>query len=371
MKPSQLVTFSRPVRVLAIGDPYMPVGSFAEALASLGAAVEVTQMQISRTDAQPPLTPSEHQLREYAGDPAEVARAAAGHEVLVLHGAPVSAEVLDTPGLRLVCCARGGPVNVDVAAATERGIPVASTPGKNAEAVAELTIAFALMLIRGVPRASRYIADGGRLADSAFEGREYFGQEAPQTTLGLVGLGHVGRQVASRAVALGFTVVAHDPVPPVTVPDGVALVSFDALLDGADIVSVHARATADNRHFFGAKEFARMKQGARFINTARESLVDEAELASAVRRGHIAGAALDVVERPAGDARHPLLDLPEVLITPHIGGATQETLQRGARQAAAAIAATLAGQRPAGVVNPEVFDRNADSDVAVAAGGGS
>jgi D-3-phosphoglycerate dehydrogenase / 2-oxoglutarate reductase len=114
-----------------------------------------------------------------------------------------------------------------------------------------------------------------------------------------------------------------------------------------------------------------MKPGARFINTARESLVDEAELASAVRRGHIAGAALDVVERPAGDGRHPLLDLPEVLITPHIGGATQETLQRGARQAAAAIAATLAGQRPAGVVNPEVFDRNADSDVAVAAGGGS
>ena len=159
-----------PVRVLAIGDPYMPVGSFAEALASLGEAVTVTQMQISRTDAEPPRTPSEHRLREYAGDPAEVARAAAGHEVLVLHGAPVSAEVLDTPGLRLVCCARGGPVNVDVAAATERGIPVASTPGKNAEAVAELTIAFALMLIRGVPRASRYIAGGGRLAESRVRG---------------------------------------------------------------------------------------------------------------------------------------------------------------------------------------------------------
>ena len=120
------------LRVLAIGDPYMPVTCFAEALAGLGEAVTVTQMQISRTDAEPPRTESERRLREYAGDPAEVARAVAGHDVVVVHGAPVSAEALDVPGLRLVCCARGGPVNVDVAAATERGIPVANTPGKNA-----------------------------------------------------------------------------------------------------------------------------------------------------------------------------------------------------------------------------------------------
>jgi D-3-phosphoglycerate dehydrogenase / 2-oxoglutarate reductase len=349
----------QPVRVLAIGDPYMPVGSFTDALASLGAAVTVTQLQISRTDAEPPRTASDRRLREYAGDPAEVARAAAGHEVLVLHGAPVSAEVLDTPGLRLVCCARGGPVNVDVAAATERGIPVVTTPGKNAEAVAELTIAFALMLIRGVPRASRYIIDGGPLAESAFEGREFFGREARGITLGLVGLGHVGRQVASRAAALSFTVIAHDPIPPAIVPDGVGLLSFDSLLAESDIVSVHARATAENRHFFGAKEFGRMKPGASFINTARESLVDEAELADALRRGHLAGAALDVLEQPGG-GRHPLLDLPGVLITPHIGGATRETLARGASQVADAIADVLAGRRPAAVVNPEVFDRETD-----------
>ena len=168
------------MRVLAIGDPYMPVGQLRRGPREPRRSGDVTQMQISRTDAEPPPgPPSEHRLREYAGDPAEVARAVAGHEVLVVHGAPVSAEALDTPGLRLVCCARGGPVNVDVAAATERGIPVATTPGKNAEAVAELTIAFALMLIRGVPRASRYIAGGGTLAESAFEGREFFGREAP------------------------------------------------------------------------------------------------------------------------------------------------------------------------------------------------
>lgn len=345
------------MRVLAIGDPYMPVSCFAEALASLGEAAAVTQMQIDRTDAEPPRTASEARLREYAGDPAQVARAAAGHDVLVVHGAPVSAEVLDTPGLRLVCCARGGPVNVDVAAATDRGIPVANTPGKNAEAVAELTIAFALMLIRGAPRANRYILDGGRLAESAFEGREFFGREAPATTLGLVGMGHVGRHVATRALALGFSVMAHDPVVPAALPDDVTLVSLDQLLAESDIVSVHARATPENRHLFGASAFARMRPGSCFINTARESLVDETELAGALRRGHLAGAALDIVERPGDGTRHPLLGHPGVFITPHIGGATQETLRRGARQAATAIADTLAGRRPAAIVNPEVFDR--------------
>jgi D-3-phosphoglycerate dehydrogenase / 2-oxoglutarate reductase len=350
------------VRVLAVGDPFMPVTSFAEALAGLGDAVTVTELQIATTGAEPARTESERRLREYAGDPAEVARAVKGQDVLVVHGAPVSAEALEAVGLRLVCCARGGPVNVDVAAATERGIPVATTPGKNAEAVAELTISFALMLIRGVPRASRFLTGGGTLAESAFEGSEFLGREATGAVLGIVGLGHVGRHVATRALALGFDVIAHDPVTPAIVPDGVRLTGLDDLLAGADVISVHARATAANRHMFSASQFARMKQGASFINTARQSLVDEEALAAALRSAHLSGAALDVVERPPGGGRHPLLDRPEVLITPHIGGATQETLDRGARQAAAAIAAVLAGRRPASVANPEVFDRTASAD---------
>lgn len=345
------------MRVLAIGDPYMPVTCFAEALATLGEAVTVTQMQIDRTDGEPPRTESERRLREYAGDPAEVARAAAGHDVLVVHGAPISAEALGVPGLRLVCCARGGPVNVDVIAATRHGIPVANTPGKNAEAVADLTIAFALMLIRGVPRASRQLAACGSVSDSVYDGREFFGREACGTVLGLVGLGHVGRNVATRALALGFDVIAHDPVPPAAVPAGVALLSLDRLLAEADIVSVHARATPANRHMFSASAFAQMKPGASFINTARESLVDEDALAEAVRSGALAGAALDVMERPAAGTRHPLLDLPQVFITPHIGGATEESLDRAARRATAAVAAILAGQQPDAVVNPEVFDQ--------------
>src|SRR3984885_11649935 len=305
-------------RVLVVGDPYMPAAAYRGALARLGDQVVVTYLEIEGLTAAPPRTQSERRLSEYVGDPAEVARAVAGHDILIVHGAPVSSEVLDATRLRLVCCARGGPVNVDVAAATERGIPVVNTPGKNAEAVAELTIAFALLLIRAVPRASRFLTRGGGFAESVFEGREFFGREAPSLTLGLVGLGHVGREVARRARALGFAVIGHDPQPPAALP-GVELVSLDALLDRSDVVSLHARLTPQNRHMFGWDTFTRMRPGACFINTARESLVDEAALARALETGLLGGAALDVLERTP-DGRNPLLDLPNVFVTPHIGG---------------------------------------------------
>jgi D-3-phosphoglycerate dehydrogenase len=339
------------VKVLVVGDPYMPVSAYAGALATLDGLVDLSTMQIDEAGGTPPVTASERGLREYAGDPAAVARAVAGHDVLVVHGAPVSAEVLDAAPLRLVCCARGGPVNVDVAAATARGIPVVNTPGKNAEAVAELTIAFALLLIRTVPQASRHLLEGGGFAESVFEGREFFGAEAPSLTMGLAGLGHVGREVARRAKALGFTVIGYDPVPPAE--PGAELVSMDELLTRSDIISVHARLTPENGRMFARDLFGRMRPGAYFINTAREGLVDETALRQALERGQLGGAALDVLERTAG--RHPLLGLPNVFVTPHIGGATAETLARGARRAVAAVTDLLAGRVPANVVNPQVL----------------
>jgi D-3-phosphoglycerate dehydrogenase len=347
---------SVPIRVLVIGDPYMPASVYAPFLARLGDRIAVDSIQIRDIASTPPRTESERRLREYVGDPADIARAAAGHEVLIVHGAPVSAEVLDAAPMRLVCCARGGPVNVDVAAATERGIPVVNTPGKNAAAVAELTIAFALLLIRAVPRASRYLAERGSFAESVFEGSEFFGREAASVTLGLVGFGRVGREVAARARALGFTVLAYDPLMPDVMADGVDLVPLDALLERSDIVSLHARATPENRHMFSRAEFARMRPGACFINTARESLVDEQALQAALEQGALAGAGLDVLERPPAGTRHPLLAAPNVVVTPHIGGATAETLARGAQRAVAALASLLAGQVPDDVMNPQVLN---------------
>jgi D-3-phosphoglycerate dehydrogenase / 2-oxoglutarate reductase len=344
-----------PVRVLVIGDPYMPTSVYTPFLASLGDRIAVDSMQITGIASTPPRTESERRLREYVGDPADVAHAVAGHEVLIVHGAPVSAGVLDAAPIRLVCCARGGPVNVDVAAATDRGIPVVNTPGKNAAAVAELTIAFALLLIRMVPRASRSLAERGSLAESVFGGEEFFGREAASVTLGLVGLGRVGREVAARARALGFPLLAHDPLLPDGAADGVDMVPLEALLERSDLVSLHARATPENRHMFSHAEFARMRPGAYFINTARESLVDEPALQAALDQGRLGGAGLDVLERPPSGARHPLLATPNVLVTPHIGGATTETLTRGAQRAVAALSSLLDGQVPDNVMNSQVL----------------
>ena len=317
----------------------------------------MTELQIESTTAAPPRTDSERTLREYVGNPAHLVAAVAGHDALLVHGAPVSAEVLDAAPLRLVCCARGGPVNVDVAAASRRGIPVTNAPGRNAQAVAELTIAFALMLVRSVPYSARYLVDGGQLAENTYEGSEFIGAEAASMTLGLVGLGNVGREVAARGRALGFTMLGYDPVRLATVPPGVTMVTLDDLLSRSGLISLHARATPDNRHLLGTAAFARMPRGAFFINTARESLVDEDALVAALASGTLAGAALDVVERrPAGD-RHPLLDLPNVIITPHIGGATRETLQRGAKMTASAVARLASGEIPDHLVNPEVLAR--------------
>ena len=351
------MTQADPVRVLVVGDSYMPAGVFTAALAGLGNSVSVTELQIDSPTAAPPRTDSERALREYVGDPAHIVAAVACHDALLVHGAPVSAEVLDAAPLRLVCCARGGPVNVDVAAASRRGIPVTNAPGRNAQAVAELTIAFALMLVRGVHASARYLVDGGQLAENTYEGSEFIGAEAASMTLGLVGLGNVGREVAARGRTLGFTMLGYDPVRPTIVPPGVTMVTLDDLLSRSELISLHARATPDNRHLLGAAAFARMPRGAFFINTARESLVDEDALAAALASGTLAGAALDVVERrPAGD-RHPLLDLPNVIITPHIGGATRETLQRGAEMTAAAVARLASGEIPDHLVNPEVLVR--------------
>jgi D-3-phosphoglycerate dehydrogenase len=179
--------------------------------------------------------------------------------------------------------------------------------------------------------------------------------------MGLVGLGHVGREVARRATALGFTLLGYDPQPPAAAVPGVDLVPLDTLLARSDIVSVHARLTPENRKMFSRDRFAQMRPGAYFINTARESLVDELALRQALEQGLLGGAALDVLEQTPAGGRHPLLSLPNVFITPHIGGATAETLARGARRAVAAVTELLAGRVPANVVNPQVQVRPAGS----------
>jgi D-3-phosphoglycerate dehydrogenase len=335
------------LRILVAGDPYIPAAQFARGLERLEGEHDIAYLDVDMERPFEPASESECRIREYAGSPDQLVENLAGQDVLVVHGAAVTDRVLDAAPLRLVCCARGGPVNVDVTAAAQRGITVTTTPGKNARAVVELTLGFLVMLARGVGSSQRALLNGTKLGESAFEGAEFFGVELPGRTLGLVGYGNVGRGVARVAGALGMRVLAFDPgLPGDAFDDGVEPVTLERLLAESEFVSLHARVTPENANLMDAGSFARMRPGSFFINTARETLVDEPALLDAIRSRQLAGAALDVVRPAAFAGRNPLLDEPRVVITPHIGGATDETIERGVAMVADEIERLSAGLAP-------------------------
>ncbi len=338
--------------ILAVGDSYMAARYFQDAFRGLEADHEVTYFDVDVNRPFKPSTASEAKLGEYQGSPAEVAERMSGVEILVVHGAPVTDAVLAaSAGLRLVCCARGGPVNIDVDAVNARGLPLVITPGKNAEAVADQTVAFLVMLARGFPKAQRFIEDGGQVTDN-WSGSIFVGNDLGGHTLGLVGYGRVAHRVAERSLSFGMRVLAYDPYLTGATDDRVEQVhGLDDLLGRSDFVSLHARANAENANLFGAQQFARMRPGAFFVNTARETLVDEDALDAALHSGHLGGAALDVVRASTRAGRHPLLRHANVVITPHIGGATRETLARGAKMVALEIARFAAGEQLVNVAN--------------------
>lgn len=323
----------------------MPPRYFAEAFADLERAHEIEIIQIDPGRPFTPSTPSERKLREYQGSPSELVESMTGVEVLVVQGAPVTDQVLDaSPTLRLVCCARGGPVNVDVDAINVRGLPLVNTPGKNAEAVADLTLAFLVMLARRLPTAQRFLEEGNRVEDT-WEGARFLGSDLRRHVLGIIGYGQIGRRVARRAVSFGMTVLAYDPFVGVDDADGISRVgTLDELLARSDFVSLHARATPQNQNLIDAAALAAMREGGCLINTARETLVDEDALDAALTSGRLGGAALDVLMPTEGTGRHRLLRHENVVLTPHVGGATRETLLQGAEMIAAEIMRFAAGK---------------------------
>lgn len=240
---------------------------------------------------------------------------------IIRSGVKITAKVLSSPGrLRVIARAGVGVDNVDVAAATAAGILVLNTPNANTLSTAEHAIAMMLAVMRHIPQAHAHVVSG------AWDRRAFVGTQVAGKTLGIVGLGRVGRAVAERALAFGMSVAAYDPfLSGDTAMDGrVALVrTLDDLLPQADCLSLHAALTDDTRNLIGAAQLARMKQSAVLINCARGGLVDEDALAAALDDGTIAGAALDVFpnEPPAGS---PLLSAKHVVLTPHLGASTVE-----------------------------------------------
>jgi D-3-phosphoglycerate dehydrogenase len=273
-----------------------------------------------------------------------------GADVVIAEADSVKGAVLDV-GLRAIASTRGDPTNVDVAGATARGIPVLRAPGRNADGVAELAVALLLACTRGVVAADRDVRRGEVFRDGTIPYQRFRGWQVAGKTVGLVGLGAVGRAARWRFEGLGLRVRAHDPfAADATDPD------LDALLAEVDVVSVHAAVTPDTLGLIDARRFERMRDGAVFLNTARAALHDLDALTEALASGHLAAAGLDHFEGETLAVDHPLAAMPNVVLTPHIGGATFDTEVNHTRAVADGLAALAAGEPPANCVNPEVLE---------------
>jgi len=256
--------------------------------------------------------------------------------------------VLDLP-LLAIGSTRGDPTNVDLAGATAKGIPVLRAPARNADAVAELTVGLLIAATRGIVAADRDVREGQVFRDGSIPYQRFRGWQLAGRTAGLVGLGAVGRATRWRLEGLGMHVIASDPFA----ID--ATYELDALLAEADVVSMHAAVTPDTLGLMSAARFSRMRAGAVYVNAARAGLHDLEALTAALASGHLAAAALDHFEGEHLAPDHPIASMGNVVLTPHIGGATYDTETNHSTLMAEGLAALLRGERPANLANPEVL----------------
>jgi phosphoglycerate dehydrogenase-like enzyme len=296
-------------------------------------------------------------MRVLAGS--KLVKALEGVSVLITEVDHVRRPVFaQAPSLRLISCCRGAPVNIDLDAATEYGVPVLAAPGRNATAVADLTLLFMLALLRHLlPVAAILRQEGDGMEKLARVFTQLQGAELWNKTVGLVGLGAVGRAVAARLLAFGARVVAFDPYVSAEEASaaGVQLLGLDEVLVQSDIVSLHAPVTDHTTGMIGEREYGLMKRGAYFVDTARAALTDEGALFRALRSGHLAGAALDVFNDEPPSPDNPLLTLDNVIATPHIGGHTCEVITHQSRIVVEDLVRIFDGQPPLHCVNPQAL----------------
>lgn len=285
-------------------------------------------------------------LKEYMGTADQVIELTGDAEILVTHLAPLSAGIMDRlPKLKFVAVSRGGPVNIDMKAARERGVLVVNTPGRNASAVAEFTIGAILAETRNITRGHDSLRRGEWRGD--LYRADLAGQELSEMTVGLIGYGEVGRRVVKLLKVFGCRILVSDPYVQLTAEDlndGVIQCSLDRVLAESDVVSLHPRVTAETTKMINTDTLGQMRKGAYFINTARGPLVDYSALLEALSSNHLRGAMLETFDIEPLPADSPFLTLPNVTLTPHLAGASVKTVSYAAGLAAEEVRRYLAGE---------------------------
>lgn len=298
------------------------------------------------------------EVNEASGTEDQVIEALDGAEIAVTQMAPFTRKVFAAaPQLKLVSVCRGGPVNVDLAAATEAGVAVTFAPGRNAAAAAEFAVGLLLAAMRRISTSSAELLAGTWRGD--YYAYPNAGVELEGTTVGLVGYGAIGARVTKVLVAFGAKVLVSDPYADRAAVEaaGAELVELDDLLRRSFAVSLHARLTEETRNLIDAEKLALMPHGAVLVNSARGGLLDYAPLAEALRSGRLGALALDVYDVEPPPADWALRDAPNVIATPHLAGASKQTADRAAAIVAAEVGRYVRGEALANVANPDVLTR--------------
>jgi D-3-phosphoglycerate dehydrogenase len=349
------------LKVICVGDAMIGADTFAAASEEILAASRVQCRQWLGSDKAE--LQRQRVLVERGGPgavpvPGNVTDPGGDFDILLAHYAPVSAAMMDAfPKLQVIGIARGGVENVDLNAATERGILVFNVSGRNAHAVSDFAVGLMLAELRNIARSHQALHEGEWKKKFHSHPRQLEGKQ-----VGIIGFGKIGTLVAQKLKGFEVKLVAYDPFATAEHFNSAAVqpLALLDLLSSSDIVTVHARLSEKTRALIGKEQLAAMKPGAILINTARAGLIDTLALIEALQTGQIAGAALDVFEDEPLPAASPLLKLDNVTLTSHLAGTTVEALERTPYLLCQNIQRFLAGRSEENLLNPQVAERLGD-----------
>ena len=346
------------MKILVIGDGFVKVEVVKPQVEDYLSPLKPLEIETCTFDW--PLSPfiSNEEISEYEGDEGIVKEHIRDTEILIVHGAPVTANVLDAAlNLKAIGVVRGGPTNINILEATKRGIPVFNSPGRNAQAVVEFTIGLLLSECRHIARSHKNLMEKEWAFD--YYAYENCGVELKGKTIGLVGFGNISWRLAPVLKAIGMNVISADPFVDAEkmASFDVEKVSLDELYERSNVISVHARLTNDTRYMFNKETFAKMKKGVIFVNTARGGLVNYEDLTEALDSGHVGSAALDVFSEEPADLTDPLFQRDNITITPHIAGATKDSVTFGMKNLLESILSYFIRGELKNCMNPEFLKK--------------